>query len=95
MRFTSATQLKAWIKNKSVQAGVPANTLLHIYMMERLLERVFLSPYRENIILKGGFLIASMVGIDRRSTYRYGHDGERAACEPGKHCGHPERNYIN
>ena len=68
MTFTSATQLKDWIKNKSKQTGVPANVLLRSYMMERLLERVSLSPYRENMILKGGFLIAAMVGIDRRST---------------------------
>jgi predicted nucleotidyltransferase component of viral defense system len=37
-------------------------------MMERLLERISLSPYRENLILKGGFLIAAMIGIDKRTT---------------------------
>ena len=68
MKFTSATQLKDWIKNKSKQTGVPVNLLLRSYMMERLLERISLSHYRENMILKGGFLIAAMVGIDRRST---------------------------
>jgi len=68
MMFTSATQLKDWIKNKSKQTGAPINTILHNYMMERLLERVSLSSYRENLILKGGFLIAAMVGIERRST---------------------------
>jgi predicted nucleotidyltransferase component of viral defense system len=68
MKFTGAAQLKAWIKNKSRQTGVPANTLLQSYMMERLLERVSISPYRGNIILKGGFLIAAMVGLGRRST---------------------------
>jgi len=68
MRFTSATQLKDWIKNKSKQTGVSANVLLQTYMMERFLERVFISPYRDNMILKGGFLIAAMVGIDRRTT---------------------------
>jgi len=66
--FTSATQLKDWIKNKSAQTGAPANMLLQNYMMERLLERISLSPYRKNMILKGGFLIAAMVGIDKRST---------------------------
>ena len=68
MRFTSATQLKDWIKNKSKQTGAPANVLLQTYMMERLLERVSISSYRDNLILKGGFLIAAMVGIDRRTT---------------------------
>ena len=68
MRFTSATQLKDWIKNKSKQTGTPANALLQTYMMERFLERVSVSAYRDNLILKGGFLIAAMVGIDRRTT---------------------------
>ena len=68
MKITSATQLKDWIKNRSKKTGVPANVLLRSYMMERLLERVSLSHHRENLILKGGFLIAAMVGIDRRST---------------------------
>jgi predicted nucleotidyltransferase component of viral defense system len=68
MRFTSATQLKDWIKNKSKQTGAPANVLLQTYMMERLLERLSLSSYRDNLILKGGFLIAAMVGINRRTT---------------------------
>jgi len=68
LRFTSATQLKDWIKNKSKQTGAPANVLLQTYMMERLLERISVSSYRDNLILKGGFLIAAMVGIDRRTT---------------------------
>ena len=66
--FISAMQLKSWIKNKSKQTGTHANELLQNYMLERFLERVSLSPYRENLILKGGFLIAAMVGVDRRST---------------------------
>ncbi len=37
-------------------------------MMERFLERIAVSRYRDNFILKGGFLIAAMVGIDMRST---------------------------
>ena len=37
-------------------------------MLERFLERVSLSSYRENFIIKGGFLIASMVGLDTRTT---------------------------
>ncbi|MCL2437404.1 MAG: nucleotidyl transferase AbiEii/AbiGii toxin family protein [Clostridiales bacterium] len=68
MKFSNATQLKDWIKNKSKQTGTPANVLLQTYMMERLLERVSISRYRGNLILKGGFLIAAMVGIDRRTT---------------------------
>ena len=66
--FTSAAQLKDYIKNKSKQTGAHANVLLQNYVMERFLIRLSLSPYRENMILKGGFLIAAMVGIGNRST---------------------------
>ena len=38
------------------------------YMLERLLERIALSPYRNNFILKGGFLISAIVGLDTRAT---------------------------
>jgi predicted nucleotidyltransferase component of viral defense system len=61
-------QLKGWIKNKSKETGISANVLMQNYLMERLLERISLSPYREKIILKGGFLIAAMVGAEKRST---------------------------
>ncbi len=44
------------------------NTILQNYMMERLLERISISPYKDNFIIKGGFLIALIVGIDMRST---------------------------
>jgi hypothetical protein len=36
--------------------------------MERFLERVSLSEYKKNFVLKGGMLVASMVGIETRST---------------------------
>ena len=68
MRFTSAMQLKDWIKNMAKRTGTPANVLLKTYFMERLLERIAVSSYRDNMILKGGFLIASMIGIDKRNT---------------------------
>ena len=68
MKFTSAMQLKGWIKNKSKETGTHANELLQNYMLERFLERMSHSPYRGNMILKGGLLIAAMVGVDRRST---------------------------
>ncbi|MCL2160110.1 MAG: nucleotidyl transferase AbiEii/AbiGii toxin family protein [Oscillospiraceae bacterium] len=66
--FTSATQLKDWIRNKSKQTGAHANVLLQNFMMERFLERISVSPYCKNMILKGGFLIAAMVGIGKRNT---------------------------
>ena len=38
------------------------------FMLERLLERISVSKYHQNFILKGGFLIAAMVGLDTRAT---------------------------
>jgi hypothetical protein len=61
-------RLKDWISNMAKKNKIAAGTVLQNYMMERFLERVSISPYRENFILKGGFLIAAMVGIDMRST---------------------------
>ncbi|PKM52993.1 MAG: abortive phage infection protein [Firmicutes bacterium HGW-Firmicutes-5] len=68
MTINSPRQLKDWINNRAKREGVIANTLLHSFMMERLLERIAVSDYRDKFILKGGFLIAAMIGIDMRST---------------------------
>ncbi|TYC85557.1 nucleotidyl transferase AbiEii/AbiGii toxin family protein [Acetobacterium wieringae] len=68
MTINSPKQLKDWINNRAKREGVIANTLLQSFMMERLLERIAVSDYRDNFILKGGFLIAAMIGIDMRST---------------------------
>lgn len=61
-------QLKAKIKNISKETGISAQLVLQNYMLERLLERISLSEYKENFILKGGFLIASIVGLNTRAT---------------------------
>ena len=68
MKFTSPKQLKDWLKNKEISEGIPSNTLLNYYMMERFLERISISKYNDNFIFKGGFLISSMIGINLRST---------------------------
>ena len=64
----NAMQLKALIKNMAKQKNISAQLVLQNYMLERLLERVSVSEYRDNFILKGGFLIAAMVGLDTRAT---------------------------
>ena len=68
MIFGEVMQLKAWMRNESKKTEVPANICLQNYIMERFLVRVALSPYRENFIFKGGFLIAAMFGIGNRNT---------------------------
>jgi len=64
----TSTQLKALIRNLSKKSNVGAEILLRNFMMERFLERIAVSDYKHNFILKGGMLIAAMVGIDARST---------------------------
>jgi len=64
----NSRQLKDKIKNLAQKNEHTSGNLLQNYMMERFMERVSLSRYRDNFILKGGFLIAAMVGIDLRST---------------------------
>jgi len=61
-------QLKARIKKMATEKNLPAQLVMQNYMMERLLERLALSNYRKNFIIKGGFLIAVIVGLESRST---------------------------
>lgn len=64
----NAMSLKAYIKNKSIERNIPAQLVMQNYMLERLLERISISKYKNNFIIKGGFLISSIVGIDSRTT---------------------------
>jgi predicted nucleotidyltransferase component of viral defense system len=68
MITSNPMQLKARIKNLAAEKHLPAQIVMQNYLMERLLERLSLSSYRENFIIKGGFLIAVMVGLGSRST---------------------------
>ena len=64
----NAMQLKAYIKNYAYKNRIAPQAVLQNYMLERLLERISISEYRNNFILKGGMLIAAMVGLDTRTT---------------------------
>ncbi len=68
MKINSPRQLKDWINNMAKNNNLIANTLLQNFMMERFLERISISKYKDNFIIKGGFLIAAIVGLDMRST---------------------------
>lgn len=59
---------KAIINNLAKKNNVAAQSVLQTYMLERLLERISLSRYKNNFILKGGMLISAMLGIDSRTT---------------------------
>lgn len=59
---------KSIINNIAKENNVAAQSVLQTYMLERLLERISISKYKDNFILKGGMLISAMLGIDSRTT---------------------------
>lgn len=61
-------QLKAYIKKMAAEKNISAQLVMQNYMLERLLERISVSKYQSNLILKGGFLISAIVGLDSRAT---------------------------
>ncbi len=64
----TSKQLKDKVRNLTLGDNDKAKMLIRNFMMERFLERATLSKYRNNFILKGGMLVASMVGVDMRAT---------------------------
>lgn len=55
MKLTTPTQLKDWVKNLAKEKDVSANIIIQNYMLERLLERISISKYKGNFILKGRY----------------------------------------
>jgi len=64
----NTNSFKAIINNIAKKDKIAAQAVLQTYMLERLLERISISKYRDNFILKGGLLISAMLGIDSRTT---------------------------
>ncbi len=63
-----AMQLKSKMKELALKNKIPAQVVLQNFMLERLLERIAVSKYKDMFILKGGMLIASIIGIGSRTT---------------------------
>ena len=66
--MNKAMSLKAKIRNIAKQKNIPAQVILQNYMFERLLVRLSASEYKEKFVLKGGMLVAAIVGLDNRAT---------------------------
>jgi predicted nucleotidyltransferase component of viral defense system len=64
----TSRQLKALVSNMAKGDSAKSQTIIRNYAMERFLERLSLSPYRECLILKGGVLVAALIGLNNRST---------------------------
>lgn len=61
-------QVKDKLKNISLKKNLDFNTLLRLYMYDRFIERLAVSKYRDNFILKGGFYLSTLFGLESRST---------------------------
>lgn len=66
--MSNAMSLKAKIRNIAGQKNLPAQVVLQNYMFERLLVRLAASEYKDKFVLKGGMLVAAIVGLDNRAT---------------------------
>ena len=68
MSNAKAMRLKAKIRNIAKSKNIPAQVILQNYMFERFLNRLSASQYKEKFVLKGGMLVAALVGLDNRAT---------------------------
>lgn len=66
--MSKTMSLKARIRNIAKQKNIPVQVILQNYMFERLLIRLSCSEYKEKFVLKGGMLVAAIVGLDNRAT---------------------------
>ena len=66
--MSRAMSLKTKIRNIAKQKSIPAQVILQNYMFERLLVRLAKSEYKNKFVLKGGMLVAAIVGLDNRAT---------------------------
>ena len=64
----SPEQLKGAIRNIAERKNIQAAAVLQMFLFERIIERISLSPYKYQFILKGGLLISSLIGVEQRTT---------------------------
>ena len=60
--------IKGRIRSLAEKKNLKSQEVLQIYFFERFLERLSKSPYKNNFVIKGGFLISSLIGIENRTT---------------------------
>lgn len=68
MNYTNANSFKAKIKKIAKEKNIPAQQVQQIYLIEQVLRRIANSDYKDNFIVKGGYLISNVIGIDKRTT---------------------------
>lgn len=68
MRFANANSFKSKIKDIAKKKGVPAQQVQQQYLLEEILKAIARSRYKNSFILKGGYLIGQIIGLDKRTT---------------------------
>ena len=66
--FSNAMSFKAKIKNLAKEKGIPPQQVQQHYLIEEVLNLISKSSYRNSFIVKGGYLIGQMIGLDKRTT---------------------------
>ncbi|TYB87835.1 MAG: nucleotidyl transferase AbiEii/AbiGii toxin family protein [Kosmotoga sp.] len=66
--MNNSEKLKSKIRRIAKSKNLNPNELLQMFLFERIIERISLSPYKDLFILKGGLLIASIIGVFQRTT---------------------------
>lgn len=68
MNFTNANSFKAKIKNIAKEKDVPPQQIQQTYLIEQVLRMISKSVYKNHFIVKGGYLIGNMIGVEKRTT---------------------------
>ena len=66
--FSNANSFKAKIKNMAKDRGIPAQQLQQNFLIEQVLKLIARSSYKDSFIVKGGYLIGQLIGLDKRTT---------------------------
>ncbi len=64
----NSMQIKDKLRNVANKKEISFNTILRLYMYDRFIERLAMSEYKDNFILKGGFYLSTLFGIENRTT---------------------------
>lgn len=68
LEFTDQKQFLARIRKLAKERKITPQIMLQEIILDDLIDRISNSPYQNNLVLKGGFLLASLIGTDTRST---------------------------
>lgn len=60
--------IKGKIRSLAEEKNLKSQKVLQIYFFERFIERLSKSKYKNNFVIKGGFLISSLISIENRTT---------------------------